>query len=618
MAEKKTALKSGNRLLLTILGAAVAVILVTSAGIGRYMSGSYERLAFAFMDGQSQQAMDVAVTDMLWRGHAATVAGVAAEIATEMRSAVQARDAAALKATAMAAPRRGVVTDGTVALLGVGVLDPGLKPLAEEWTDRPRPLPADLLGRLGARQGPERLQTLSHVWLDGDRPLLSVVVPAGGLRLTGYVLLHVDPLPRLESLDLRLGMAIAVTAPGSGRPLLRLDAFRIPDGAVTRPVALWLHAPGGERIAAVEAVTDTTDLSRALDDTVLTSALVFLAVGGGLSLAVLVAAWRFLVRVERADARIGAELDAARETEARRHAEEEARHRRAEAESQAERRRLLNELADGFEATIRQVAESVSSAATQVHANARSLAATAEEASRQTDTVAQASGRASANVAAVASSTEELTSSIAEIDRQTGNAREIAGRAVEEAARTDGTVQGLAAAADRIGDIVRMIQDIAGQTNLLALNATIEAARAGDAGKGFAIVASEVKNLATQTGKATEEIAAQIAHIQATTGEAVGAIRSITATIAQVSEITLAVAGAVGRQSAATAEIARNVDQASSGTHEVCEGISGVTEAARETGRTAGQMLDAALDLSRQSETLRGRVDVFIGEVRSA
>ena len=128
----------------------------------------------------------------------------------------------------------------------------------------------------------------------------------------------------------------------------------------------------------------------------------------------------------------------------------------------------------------------------------------------------------------------------------------------------------------------------------------------------------EVKNLATQTGKATEEIAAQIAHIQATTGEAVGAIRSITATIAQVSEITLAVAGAVGRQSAATAEIARNVDQASSGTHEVCEGISGVTEAARETGRTAGQMLDAALDLSRQSETLRGRVDVFIGEVRSA
>ncbi|UEM21643.1 methyl-accepting chemotaxis protein [Skermanella mucosa] len=518
----------------------------------------------------------------------------------------------------MAAPRRGVVTDGTVALLGVGVLDPGLKPLAEEWTDRPRPLPADLLGRLGARQGPERLQTLTHVWLDGDRPLMSVVVPTGGLRLTGYVLLHVDPLPRLESLDLRLGMGIAVNALGSGRPLLNLDAFRIPGGSVTRPVALWLHAPGGERIAAVEAVTDTTDLSRALDDTVLTSALAFVAVGGGLSLAVLVAAWRFLVRVERANARIGAELDAARETEARRHAEEEARHRQAEMDAQAERRRLLNELADGFEATIRQVAESVSSSATQVHANARSLAATAEEACRQTDTVALVSGQASANVAAVAASTEELTSSIAEIDRQTGSAREIARRAADEAARTDGTVQGLAAAADRIGDIVRMIQDIAGRTNLLALNATIEAARAGDAGKGFAIVASEVKNLATQTGKATEEIAAQIAHIQATTGQAVEAIRSITATIAQVSEITLTVAGAVGQQSAATAEIARNVDQASSGTHEVCAGISGVTKAARETGRTAGQLLDAALDLSRQSETLRGQVDHFIGEVRSA
>jgi len=176
----------------------------------------------------------------------------------------------------------------------------------------------------------------------------------------------------------------------------------------------------------------------------------------------------------------------------------------------------------------------------------------------------------------------------------------------------------LAEAANKIGEVVELITDIADQTNLLALNATIEAARAGDAGKGFAVVASEVKNLANQTAKATDEIGTQIGGIQTATKEAVAAIEQITKTISEIDEVASGIASAVEQQGAATQEIARNVEQAAAGTQEVSSNIGGVSQAAGETGTAATQIHGAADGLSQQSERLRAEVDRFLANVRTA
>jgi methyl-accepting chemotaxis protein len=253
-----------------------------------------------------------------------------------------------------------------------------------------------------------------------------------------------------------------------------------------------------------------------------------------------------------------------------------------------------------------------------MRSTAESMSSVAEQASRQALAVSSASEQASSNVQTVATAAEELSASIGEISRQVMHAATISSRAVEDAQRTDETMRGLVEAATRIGDVVKLINDIASQTNLLALNATIEAARAGDAGKGFAVVATEVKTLASQTADATGEIDAQIREIQASTRRAVDSIAGIGGTIGEISRISTAIASAIEQQGAATNEIARNVQQAAAGTAEVSRNVSGVTEAAGETGNAATEVLGAASELSRQSAALHDRVEHFLAGIRVA
>ena len=299
---------------------------------------------------------------------------------------------------------------------------------------------------------------------------------------------------------------------------------------------------------------------------------------------------------------------------------EELRRRSAEQEARAaeERRRAMHDMADQFETSVMGVVQAVSSSAVQMQATAQSMSASAQQANAQATSVAAASGQASDNVQTVASAAEELSASIAEIARQVAEAADISATASAETARTDAMVASLASAADRIGQVVSLINDIASQTNLLALNATIEAARAGEAGKGFAVVAGEVKNLAAQTARATEEITGQIGAVQSATSLAVSAIGGIVGRIEEINRISATIASAVEQQTAATAEIARNVQQVSDGTREVSSHIGSVTQAASDTGAAAGKVLTSAQTLSVQASQLKEVVGRFLLEVKTA
>src|ERR1700681_1108476 len=271
-----------------------------------------------------------------------------------------------------------------------------------------------------------------------------------------------------------------------------------------------------------------------------------------------------------------------------------------------------------FESQVRGTLAQLGDASNQMRTTSDGMSKVSTQTNASVQVAAKASGEASVNVQSVASAAEQLSASINDISRQAAHAAGIASPAVNQARSTDGTVQGLAKTANRIGEVVGLINDIASQTNLLALNATIEAARAGEAGRGFAVVAAEVKSLASQTAEATKEIGTRIAQIQSATKEAVEAIQGITATIEEVSVIATAIGSAIEEQGAATAEIARNVTQTAKATQDVTTNIGGVSAAANETGGAASLVLTAASNLSKQAEQLSGEVNVFLAGVRAA
>ena len=291
---------------------------------------------------------------------------------------------------------------------------------------------------------------------------------------------------------------------------------------------------------------------------------------------------------------------------------------RAAQERREKRRETIERHIGAFDQSVGRLLQSLSAASGEMRVTAETMSKSAAEATRQVGAVTSASQQASANVETAASATEEMAASVAEINRQVAESARIGAEAVEGAARTNVTVKGLSEAAQKIGEVVQLIQDIAAQTNLLALNATIEAARAGEAGKGFAVVASEVKTLATQTAKATEDISSQIRAIQSSTGEAVQAITGIDGTIGRISEISTAIASAIDEQQAATKEITRSTREAALGTSEVSRDIASVNQAASEAGAAAAQVLTASTELDRQAESLRVEVDQFLANIRAA
>ena len=286
--------------------------------------------------------------------------------------------------------------------------------------------------------------------------------------------------------------------------------------------------------------------------------------------------------------------------------------------TEADRARMMADLAGRFEQGMQGVITGVGGRAEQMGHSASDLARVAERGRGLAEAVASRAEQASVNVQTVASATQELAASIREISSQVQRSVSVSNRATHETQRTSELVNGLSSAAEKIGNIIQLIQAIASQTNLLALNATIEAARAGDAGRGFAIVASEVKSLASQTAQATEQIANQIATIQNATDETVAAITQFDATVREMAEISNAIASAVEQQGAATGEIARNVEEAASGTAAVSREIVDVRAVAGETDAGAEAALAAAAALQEQAVSLKGNVADFLKTIRSA
>lgn len=314
--------------------------------------------------------------------------------------------------------------------------------------------------------------------------------------------------------------------------------------------------------------------------------------------------------------RIAAALEIFRKNAIEREKLEEAA-KQSQLRSEEEKRLLMSKMAEDFEASVGDVVERVSAEANRVRASAKEMADTVETMSQQSASVVTASSQASANVQTVAGATDEISNSIAEISRQSAQSTSIADRAVREMENTNRRVQSLSESANKIGQVIGLINDVAEQTNLLALNATIEAARAGDAGKGFAVVASEVKNLATQTSVATDEISGQISEIQAAVKDTVSAMAEVSQIISETDNIASSIAAAVEEQSAATREVSQNIDEASSGTQKVTSNITGINQAVSQTGTEADLILKGAVDMTAQSDVLKREVSAFLANIKT-
>ncbi len=596
-------LGEASRRTLGMLTAAMMTIIVATIGAGLYTTERYADLAYAFMTEQTQTVLDMAVADLVWNDYRQGVSGLAGEIAGDLRQPFAAGDAAALSAVLADAGRRDAVSSGAIGLLGAQVLDLELATLAssgltEGGLAEAGPA-APVAAFLAGRDGNDRLVTEPVVWLDDGRPVMTMVAPLGGLRLAGYLLVHTDLAPALAGLDSRVGLELVVRSLDGARTIAALDGFRNAPDAVTRPARLRLHGPVGvdETTATILAQIDGVIETTALSDALAARRLGYIALSIVLGLGLAAGAIALVAqRLRRAEAARSA----------------------AEATSAAEQIATRRRLADDLEREFRGFAETMAATASRFEGYAEGVAGSARSASGQSRAALDDGAEVAERTTAVAAAAEELTVSIREVGRQAAEARTVVQKAEARAQTTDALVRELAAAAERVGGVIGLIQDVASRTSLLALNASIEAARAGEQGRGFAVVATEVKDLAGQTAEATREIAAQVAAMGATIQAANDALGAIGNTVRRVAGITETVDEAVDGQAAATVQIAYDIRAVVEATEATARRLGAIVENADTAGEATADLMAGAGQLGHEARALLERVDAMLDRLRAA
>jgi len=607
-----------NQSITALLAAVIVAILVSAAWVGARMTNYYEEFITNAQKDQARELVKVAVDDLLWNRYRNLGIELAQSVATnkDLRGLIRKDDPSAIEAVLRDEFNQGLIAEGRVKLLGITAYDTEGAVKGEAWNIPPATPSDALMARVLDREGAERLESISFAWLTDETPLLSVFAPVGGLRLRGYVGVHLNPVPALSTLDARLGMAVRLTHPDSAAELASLSNVTLPEQAVTNDFSTMIPTRAGDPLISAAITADISDLVTNLGATRLDFLLLFIVVGGTAGVVGVAVTGTTLHRGRKREAMMRAQAEAAREAEVQERADNAARQTRLEEEKSADLRRSVLQLCDQLESDLESVVSAISSQTGNMKSSAGKLTENVDRISGRINSVSEAAGVASQNIQTVASATEQLAASSAEIGARVSESATIAAQAVDRVDASNGTVSRLAEAANKIGEVATLIQDIAEQTNLLALNATIEAARAGEAGKGFAVVASEVKNLATQTAQATEEIGGQIKAIQGAGEEAVAAIGQIGTEITNINEVVTAIASAVEEQSAATQEIARNSQQASSGIGRVSENAQGTSEDTAEVVLVAREFEGSTNEVSNQIEQMLVRIKGVLSETR--
>ncbi len=605
---------------LPLLVLANLAVLASAALVGWRMSDAYRDAFHAFRAEAAQAALDQRIGAELWERHAAAVAALAQQVAAgqTLRRHVAARDSAALAGALPEEWRRGAVSSGEVRLLGINLYDATFAPLAERWDAGAERVESALLARASAREGQERLRSLSAAWNSDGRPRLTVIVPVGGLRLAGFVALHVDPLPVLAELDRALSMSVRILARDDGRPLFAPGNLAVPEGPAAGAATLVLHGPDGAPLARVETVADLGPLNASLARIAERALILFLGVSGLVATLAVAAVWLAVRRARAATAAAAAALveqqaEAARLAAAAAEARREAERRDAAARSETTER-----LVGRIEGLVRSSVEGVQREAEALAASTRALSGAIGAARDTAATVGETCATANAEAEQVARACETSATRVAEMAARCAAAAEGAGGAAARAEAASAGVRRLAAASGEIGRVLDLIADIAGRTTLLALNATIEAARAGETGKGFAVVAGEVKELAAQTARAAGEINARIGAIRDGTAETVAALSGIREDVARIDGALGEIAGAVREQAEAVRGIAGAAVDTAGGTARAQAGMQALGGQVGESDASLSHATRGLEALRAEIAALDRGVGRLVTELRAA
>lgn len=627
------------RKLLIAVALAQALVVGATLGIGLVMTRSYDGLVSAYSLARSHGAVARAIDDLLWATHSALVARTGAEIARELQPMINAADTPAIVLNLGQIYARGVVSSGELALQGATVLDVNLRVMGADWQNGPPPaLPPALRADLAARSGGDRLRPLAHGWVRDGLPVLSVVVPAGGLQLLGYVVLHVDPVAALRRLETRLAAPVAIRAPsagaGEGTLMFATEGLEISQGSRGGGQPLVVNGTDGDPFLEITVIEDRSNLTSTLGAARNRSLALMLAVTAALSLGVVGALWVYLARAHQREEQMTQDIARARDSEnerARVEAEaaraQEAR-QRAEAEIQA---RVVRDISAGLERlaqgdltqlienppqdpfperyeALRDSYNSVLEQLGRIVARIDSVADGVRTGSGEIDQVAQdLATRAETQAATLEQSAASLTQLTESVRTSAARSAEVEAVTRDNHARAkDGSrivseaivaMSAIENSSKQITHIIGTIDDIAFQTNLLALNAGVEAARAGEAGRGFAVVASEVRGLAERAAASAREIKELIAESAAHVDHGSGLVRRTGESLDEILNKASDVQGLM-------AEIAASAHEQAIGLDEINTGINQLDQVTQQNAAVAEETTAAAASLTQKSSDL--------------